>query len=39
MVDNQKKIRLILGDQLNASHPWFNEVDEICTYVIAELQQ
>ncbi len=39
MVDNQKKLRLILGDQLNASHPWFNEVDENCTYVIAELHQ
>jgi len=39
MLDNQKQLRLILGDQLNASHPWFNEVDNNCTYVIAELHQ
>jgi deoxyribodipyrimidine photolyase-related protein len=39
MLDNQKQLRLILGDQLNASHPWFNEVDKNCTYVIAELYQ
>lgn len=36
---NQEKLRLILGDQLNASHPWFTEIDEQCTYVIAELHQ
>ena len=39
MVENQKKLRLVLGDQLNASHPWFKEVNEDCTYVIAELHQ
>nr|WP_268820156.1 cryptochrome/photolyase family protein [Paraglaciecola sp. G1-23] len=32
-------MRLILGDQLNASHPWFNDVCENDTYVIAELHQ
>jgi (6-4)DNA photolyase len=38
-MNSQKKLRLILGDQLNAAHPWFKEVDEDCTYLIAELHQ
>ncbi|WP_158970897.1 cryptochrome/photolyase family protein [Paraglaciecola sp. L3A3] len=39
MHHKQNTLRLILGDQLNASHSWFKEVDENCTYVIAELHQ
>ncbi len=34
-----KKIRLILGDQLNASHSWYREKDESVLYLIAELNQ
>ena len=37
--NNKKKLRFILGDQLNASHPWFKEIDNHCIYVIAELHQ
>lgn len=33
------KLRLILGDQLNASHSWFKEVDPSVIYVIAEMHQ
>ena len=33
------EIRLILGDQLNAQHSWFDEKDADCLYVIAELHQ
>ena len=32
-------VRLILGDQLNAQHSWFNRVDDQVLYVIAELHQ
>jgi len=39
MVKKQQTLRLILGDQLNASHPWFKEVDKNYTYIIAELFQ
>ncbi|MFX0557341.1 cryptochrome/photolyase family protein [Maribacter sp. CXY002] len=34
-----KKLRLILGDQLNQKHSWFNEVDESVTYLMAEMRQ
>ncbi|WP_269617626.1 cryptochrome/photolyase family protein [Zhongshania sp. BJYM1] len=34
-----KTLRLVLGDQLNASHSWFKRVDDDVLYVIAELQQ
>ncbi|NKF52727.1 cryptochrome/photolyase family protein [Shewanella sp. WXL01] len=34
-----KRIRLILGDQLNASHSWYREVDNSALYLIAELPQ
>ncbi len=34
-----RRLRLILGDQLNASHSWFNSVDEQTLYVITELKQ
>jgi len=32
-------IRLILGDQLNAKHSWFQAKDDSILYVIAELKQ
>ncbi|MCH2191879.1 MAG: cryptochrome/photolyase family protein [Gammaproteobacteria bacterium] len=32
-------IRLILGDQLNAKHSWFQTKDDSILYVIAELRQ
>lgn len=32
-------LRLILGDQLNAAHSWFREVDPDVVYLIAELHQ
>ncbi|AZG72279.1 cryptochrome/photolyase family protein [Shewanella livingstonensis] len=32
-------LRLILGDQLNASHSWFKQIDPTVVYVIAELKQ
>ncbi|MGB1616645.1 MAG: cryptochrome/photolyase family protein [Pseudomonadales bacterium] len=34
-----KVLRLILGDQLNAEHSWFDEVRNDVVYVIAELMQ
>ena len=34
-----KKLRLILGDQLNASHPWFDRVDEDTLYCMFEMRQ
>ena len=34
-----KKLRLILGDQLNAEHSWFTKVDPDCTIIMAELKQ
>ena len=34
-----RTLRLLLGDQLNAAHPWFQEVDEDVLYVLAELRQ
>lgn len=36
MVD---RLRLILGDQLNARHSWYNELDANTLYVIAEIQE
>ncbi|GHA01095.1 deoxyribodipyrimidine photo-lyase [Arenicella chitinivorans] len=32
-------LRLILGDQLNASHSWYRHVDDNVVYLIAELHQ
>lgn len=32
-------LRLILGDQLNAHHSWYREVDDGVLYLIAELRQ
>lgn len=34
-----RRIRLILGDQLNAAHSWFREKDPDTLYVLAELHQ
>jgi deoxyribodipyrimidine photolyase-related protein len=34
-----KKLRLILGDQLNSKHSWFQECDSNTIYVLAEMRQ
>ncbi|MEO0444128.1 MAG: cryptochrome/photolyase family protein [Pseudomonadota bacterium] len=34
-----KRLRLVLGDQLNASHSWFKQKDKDTLYIIAELHQ
>jgi deoxyribodipyrimidine photolyase-related protein len=34
-----KKLRLLLGDQLNSKHSWFTQIDPDCTYLMAELKQ
>tara|TARA_Y100001933_G_scaffold76275_4_gene77674 strand:+ start:62010 stop:63542 length:1533 start_codon:yes stop_codon:yes gene_type:complete len=34
-----KKLRLILGDQLNRKHSWFDEVNDETTYLMAEMRQ
>ena len=34
-----RRLRLILGDQLNLEHSWFNEPDESVLIVVAELKQ
>jgi len=39
MKSQYKTLRLILGDQLNPSHSWFQEKDEDVLYLIAELHQ
>ncbi|KZX01903.1 deoxyribodipyrimidine photolyase [Pseudoalteromonas luteoviolacea] len=39
MVDKYKTLRLILGDQLNASHSWYTNKNDDTLYVIAELHQ
>lgn len=36
---NFKTVRLLLGDQLNAQHAWFKQVDDDVLYIIAELHQ
>ena len=36
---HQKKLRLILGDQLNENHSWFKGPDENVTYVMMEIRQ
>ena len=33
------KLRLILGDQLNIHHPWFNKVNDDVCYVLMEMRQ
>jgi deoxyribodipyrimidine photolyase-related protein len=37
MADTNTKLRLILGDQLNLRHSWFEKVDSQIVYVIGEL--
>ncbi len=34
-----KILRLILGDQLNQKHSWFDETDDEVTYIMAEMRQ
>ena len=34
-----RRLRLILGDQLNLEHSWFSEPDESILIVVAELKQ
>lgn len=34
-----KRLRLILGDQLNAAHTWYQQQDNDTLYVLAELKQ
>ena len=34
-----KTLRLILGDQLNENHSWFNKVDDNVIYIMAEMRQ
>lgn len=34
-----KTLRLILGDQLNINHTWFNKVDDEVCYVLMEVKQ
>ncbi len=33
-----KKVRLILGDQLNSNHSWFKTTDDSVTYVLMEIR-
>ena len=33
-----KRIRLILGDQLNSNHSWFQKMDDSVTYVLMEIR-
>lgn len=37
-MSKQKKLRLILGDQLNSQHSWFKSVDDTVTYVMMEVR-
>ena len=39
MTKKYQRLRLILGDQLNASHSWFKDKDPDTLYLIAELRQ
>ena len=33
------KVKLILGDQLNTKHSWFDQVDTSCVFVLMEMRQ
>ena len=33
-----KTVRLILGDQLNINHSWFQKTDDSITYVLMEIR-
>ncbi len=37
-IAEQKTLRLILGDQLNSNHTWFDTVDDAVTYVMMEIR-
>ena len=39
MRDPAKTVRLVLGDQLNPMHSWFNDVDPHVVYVLMEVRQ
>ena len=39
MTPAQKTLRLVLGDQLNEKHSWFQQVDKNITYVMMEIRQ
>ena len=34
----QKTLRLILGDQLNSNHSWFETQDDSITYILMEIR-
>lgn len=34
-----RRLRLILGDQLNSKHSWYDEIDGETTYLMAEMRQ
>jgi deoxyribodipyrimidine photolyase-related protein len=38
MPHHYKSIKLILGDQLNEQHPWFDEIDENVLFVLMEVR-
>lgn len=38
-IKQMKTLRLILGDQLNAQHSWFEKTDENVIYLMAEMRQ
>lgn len=37
-MEHYKEIRLILGDQLNINHPWFDVLDDTVLYVLMEVR-
>ena len=39
MTSRKPTLRLILGDQLNAQHRWFTDVDAATIYVLMEVRQ
>ena len=34
----KKTLRLILGDQVNSNHSWFETIDDSVTYVMMEIR-
>jgi deoxyribodipyrimidine photolyase-related protein len=38
-MERLKRIRLLLGDQLNQSHSWFDQVHDDTLYIMAEMHQ
>jgi deoxyribodipyrimidine photolyase-related protein len=38
MSNNKKTLRLVLGDQLNSQHSWYQTVDANTTYVLMEIR-